>query len=143
MAVFSQETTINRSLEDVFAYVSDMTKHGEWGGHNLEVKQTSNGSIGVGATFASTAQQFGTQRETQTIVDYSPGKRFAFEAKGGLGLARHVFDLTPDGGGTRVSKSMELTKPSFLARLMSMKIKGDQAKALPQDLQRIKQKLES
>ncbi|HLF77156.1 MAG TPA: SRPBCC family protein [Dehalococcoidia bacterium] len=143
MAVFSQETTINRSPEDVFAYVSDMNRHGEWGGHELEVKQTSTGPIGVGATFSSLAKQFGTQRETQTVTEYAPGKRFVFEANGSLGIARHVFELTPSGSGTHVLKSMELTKPSFLARLMSMKIKGDQAKALTQDLQRIKQKLEA
>lgn len=38
---------------------------------------------------------------------------------------------------------MELVKPSFLARLMSMKIKSDQPKSLTEDLRRIKTKLEA
>jgi hypothetical protein len=38
---------------------------------------------------------------------------------------------------------MELIKPSLLAKLMSFKIKGEQPKALAEDLKRIKQKLES
>ena|SRR5688572_15702260 len=145
MAAFKQETTIQRSPEDVFAYVSDMTKHGEWGGHDLVVQQTSSGPPGAdaGATYSSTAQQFGTQRETQTVTEYVPGRRFVFEAKGGLGVARHVFELTPSGSGTHVAKSMELTKPSFLGRLMGFKIKGEQPKSLAEDLRRIKQKLES
>jgi hypothetical protein len=87
MAIFKQETTLQRPPGDVFAYVSDMTKHGEWASNGLLVTQTSTGPIGVGATFASTAKQFGTQRETQTVTEYSPGSRFVFEAKGGLGLA--------------------------------------------------------
>lgn len=64
MARFSQETTIKASPEAVFDY--------------------------VGATFASTAKQVGTQRESQTVTAYEAGKRFGFEAKGGLGLARHL-----------------------------------------------------
>jgi hypothetical protein len=143
LAVFKQETTIQRPPGDVFAYVSDMTKHGEWASNGLQVTQTSSGPIGVGATFSSTARQFGTQRESQTVTEYAPGSRFAFEASGGLGLARHIFELSVAGGGTRLSKSMELIKPSFLARVMSMKIKADQPKAMAEDLHRIKQKLES
>src|SRR6266511_2073914 len=143
MAMFKRETTIKRSLDDVFAYVSDMTKHGEWASDGLQVTQTSSGPIGVGATFSSTAQQFGTQRETQTVTEYAPGSRFAFEASGALGLARHTFELSAAEGGTRVSKSMELIKPSFLARVMALKIGMDQPKAMAEDLRRIKQKLES
>lgn len=143
MAGFSQETTIKASPEAVFAYVADMSKHGEWGSHSLEVKQTCSGPVGVGATFASRAKQVGTQREKQTVTAYEPGKRFGFEATGGLGLARHSFDLAASDDGTKVTKSMELVKPSFLARLMSMKIKSDQPKSLAEDLRRIKAKLEA
>ncbi len=143
MARFSQETTIKASPEAVFAYIADMTKHGEWGSHSLAVNQTSSGPVGVGATFASTVKRFGTQRESQTVTGFEPGKRFGFEAKGGLGLAQHTFDLAAADGGTTVTKSMELVKPSFLARLMSMKIKSDQPKGLAEDLRRIKAKLEA
>ena len=143
MAIFRQETTIQRPPGDVFAYVSDMTRHGEWASNGLQVTQTSSGPIGIGSTFSSTAHQFGTQRETQTVTEYAPGSRFAFEASGSLGLARHAFELSAAGGGTHISKSMELIKPSFLARVMTLKIKGDQPKAMAEDLSRIKQKLES
>jgi carbon monoxide dehydrogenase subunit G len=143
MARYAQETTIKASPEQVFAYVSDMTRHGEWGGHELQVSQTSSGPVGVGSTFASTAKQFGTQRETQTVTAYEPGTKFAFQAQGGLGLAQHEFNLSAVDGGTRVEKSMELIKPSLIARLMGMKIKSDQAKELAQDLSRIKAKLEA
>jgi carbon monoxide dehydrogenase subunit G len=143
MARFSAEATIKAQPDQVFAYVSDMNRHGEWGGHDLAVKQTSAGAIAVGSTFTSTAKAFGTQREAQTVTAFDPGKKFAFEATGGLGLARHEFDLSAVDGGTRVTKSMELIKPSFLAKVMSMKIKSDQRRELAQDLSRIKAKLEA
>jgi hypothetical protein len=142
MAAYSKETTIKRSPEDVFAYVSDMTKHGEWGANKLAVQKTSDGATGIGSTFASTAELFGTQKETQTVTEYAPGRRFAFEAKGSLGVARHVFEMAASGDGTRLTKSMELIKPSFLARLMTFKIGMDQPKALAQDVERIRAKLE-
>jgi polyketide cyclase/dehydrase/lipid transport protein len=142
MARFSAETTIKASPDQVFAYVSDMTRHGEWGAYGLEVKAVSGGPVGVGSTFASTAKQFGTQRETQTVTECSPPARFAFQAKGGLGLARHAFDLSAVDGGTRVTKSMELIEPSFLAKVMSFRINGAQPKELAEDLRRIKAKLE-
>jgi uncharacterized protein YndB with AHSA1/START domain len=143
MAVFRKETTIQKSPDEVFAYVSDMNRHGEWGGHELEVKQTSAGPIGVGATFSSLAKQFGTQHENQTVTEYVPGQRFVFEATGALGLARHTFELTAANGGTTVLKSMELVKPTFLARISALKIGMDQPKAMEQDLANIKKKLES
>ena len=77
------------------------------------------------------------KRNDIVIEGFPPGGMDA------LGLARHVFELTPVDGGTRVSKSMELIKPSLLARLMTLKIKGEQPRAMAQDLERIKQKLGS
>ena len=143
MAVFRKETTIQKSPDEVFAYVSDMSRHGEWGGHELEVTKTSAGPIGVGSTFSSLSKQFGTQREQQTVTEYVPGQRFVFEATGALGLARHIFELSPAaGGGTNVAKSMELVKPTFLARMTSLKIRSDQPKAMEQDLANIKRNLE-
>ncbi|HEY7269731.1 MAG TPA: SRPBCC family protein [Dehalococcoidia bacterium] len=142
MTRFEAKTDIKASPQQVFDYVSDMTKHGEWGAYGLEVTQTSGSGPGMGATYASTAKNFGTQREQQTVTAFDPGRRFAFQSKGALGLAEHAFDLSGSDGSTSVTKSMELVQPSFLARVMSFRIKGAQPKELAADLERIKAKLE-
>jgi len=142
MARYERETQIKASPEQVFAYVSDMPRHSEWAAHDLEVKQTSDGPVGVGATFASVGHQFGTQRETQTVTTYEPGRRFAFDAKGSIGVARHSFDLSAEGDGAHVKKSMEIVKPSLMARVMAPMIGSQTRKGLGLDLERIKQKLE-
>jgi uncharacterized protein YndB with AHSA1/START domain len=142
MAAYSGETQIQAPPSQVFAYVSDLTKHAEWAQHGLQVRQTSAGRPGMGATFESTAKQFGTQRETQTVTEYSPPSRFAFEAKGKLGLARHAFDLSPSDGGTRVSKTMEITQPSLMAKITAPMIASQTKKGLGVDLERIKARLE-
>ncbi len=142
MAVIARETVINAPPQRVFDYVSDLRKHPEWAQHALEVTQTSTGPIQTGATFSSVAHQFGTQRETQIVTEYQPTSRFAFEAMGSLGTARHAFDLTPDGAGTRVTKSMEISKPTLMARVMSPMIRSQTRKGLAVDLERIKAQLE-
>jgi uncharacterized membrane protein len=142
MAAYSGETQIQAPPSQVFAYVADLTRHPEWAQHGLQVKQTSAGGPGMGATYESTAKQFGTQRETQAVTEYSPPSRFAFEAKGKLGLARHAFDLSASGGGTRVTKTMEITQPSLMAKITAPMIASQTKKGLGVDLERIKARLE-
>ena len=143
MARIARETVINASPDKVFEYTADMPRHSEWAQHELQVNQTSSGAVGVGATFASVAHQFGTQRETQTVIDYTSGKRFAFDALGSIGTVRHAFDLVASGGGTKVTKSMEILKPSMMARVMGPMIRSQTRKGLAVDLERIKAKLEA
>jgi uncharacterized protein YndB with AHSA1/START domain len=141
VAKYSSEITINVAPERVFEYVADMTRHGEWGDHGLQVTRTSAGD-GVGATYSSMAKSFGTQKETQVVVQHEPPRRFAFDATGSLGIAHHVFEIEPSGAGAHVVKSMELTKPSFLGKLFTPMIGRQQRPGLQQDLARIKEKLE-
>ena len=141
MAKFSSEITVDAPPERVFAYLSDMTKHGEWGDYGLQVTRTS-AADGLGATYTSTAKSFGTQNETQVVVQNEPPRRFAFDATGSLGVAHHVIEIEGSGSASRVTKSMELTKPSFLGRLMTPMIGRQQRPGLQKDLVRIKQRLE-
>ena len=143
MARIARETVINAAPDKVFEYAADMARHSEWAQHELQVNQTSSGPVGVGATFASVAHQFGTQHETQTVIDYTPGKRFAFDALGSIGTVRHAFDLEASGAGTKVTKSMEILKPSLMARVMGAMIRSQTRKGLAVDLERIKAKLEA
>jgi uncharacterized membrane protein len=143
MARYSKETTINAPAEKVFNYVSDFPRHSEWAQNNLEVTASSPGPTAAGSTFNTVGHALGAQRESQTVTEYEPGKRFTFESKGALGITRNSFDLAPAGTGTRVTKSLEFVKPSFLARVVSLKVGHDAPKALEEDLRRIKQKLEA
>jgi uncharacterized membrane protein len=144
MVRFEESIVIAAPADSVYAYVSDLTRHGEWSGHGLQVTKDDDGPVAVGSTFSTTAKQFGTQREQSTITEMTPGTRFAWESTGGLGLARHWFDLTAaaDGGSTSVAKGLEFTKPSFLAKVMGWRLSRDEPKSLRSDLAKIKAKLE-
>jgi carbon monoxide dehydrogenase subunit G len=143
MARYATESVIKAPPDKVFAYVADLPRHSEWASHNLEVTQTSAGPVAAGSTFESVSHLLGTQREKLTVKDYSPGKRFAFESTGSLGVVLNAFDLAAADGGTMLTKSVEMVRPSFMARLMAPMIGRTARKSLAADVAGIKKHLES
>jgi len=138
MGKISVDTTINATPEAVFAYVADVSKHPEWGQHQNAVTKRGEGDVGVGTVYDTINHQFGEQKETVTVTDYSPGKVFGFDASGVLGVAHHSFEMTPSGSGTQLTKTMQMTRTKLLARLSAPMIAMQQPKALKEDLRRIK-----
>src|SRR5712691_7322889 len=134
--------SINAPAGQVYDYVADFTRHGEWSGHGLQVTKSTEGPVAVGSSFSTMAKQFGTQREQSTVTELSPGSAFAWESTGALGRARHRFSLAGDGGSTTLSKSAEIVEPTFLAKLTSWKLSRDIPKGLRSDLPSIKAHLE-
>lgn len=113
MRRFEERITIGASTDRVYDYVADMTTHAEWSGNDLEVTKSSDGPVVVGTVYDTTAKQFGTQREQSTVTEMTPGQTFAWDSRGALGLAHHVFGLTGDGGSTTVTKSAEIVEPTW------------------------------
>lgn len=141
----AQKIVINAPQEQVFNYLADISKHGEWGDppQKLEVKKTSEGPVGQGSTFESTAQQFGRQHDKITITEYTPNRRVVYESQGNAGLIRHSFDIGPSDGGVEVTKTFEAVKAGFpfalfLPVVSAFILPG----VLKRDLERIKAKLE-
>jgi hypothetical protein len=137
-----ERISIDVPAGQVYDYVADFPRHAEWSGNGLQVTQTTDGPVVVGTVYATTAKQFGTQREHSTITELSPGTAFAWESKGALGLARHRFALAGDGASTTVTKSAQIVEPSFLAKLTSWKLSRDIPAGLRRDLANIKAHLE-
>jgi uncharacterized protein YndB with AHSA1/START domain len=145
MAGVEKQVTVNVPVEKAFAYVSDMSRHSEWGkaAHKLEIKKTSDGPIGQGSTFASVGHQFGENHDALTITEYVPNQRLVFEADGNAGLIRHSFVFSPADGGTQLSKSFDIVKPKFPLNVLSPILKAFVLPGnLEGDLQRIKANLE-
>ena len=127
---------------NVFGYVSDFTRHGEWAGHGLEVTRSGEGAVAVGTTFSTTAKQFGTQREQSTITELTPDKTFAWDSTGALGRVHHWFSLSEDSDSTTLTKGAEMIDPTFLAKMTSWKLSKDIPKGIHSDLSNIKARLE-
>ena len=143
MKRFERSITISAPADKVFAYVSDFTRHGEWGGHGLAVTRDGDGPIAVGSKFSTTAKNFGTQREQSTITEMNPPKEFGWDSVGALGRVHHWFSLSEGAGETTVTKGAEISEPTFLAKMTMFKISKDMPKGFESDLANIKAKLES
>jgi uncharacterized membrane protein len=140
---YEEQITINAPADKVYAYVSDFTRHGEWGGHGLAVQKDGDGPVAVGSTFSTTASSFGTQKEHSTITDMTPNTSFAWDSKGALGTAHHWFTIADAGGTTTLKKGAEFTQPSTLAKITGWKLSRDVPKGFRSDLANIKAKLEA
>jgi uncharacterized membrane protein len=139
---FEDRITISVPQEQVFDYVSDFSRHGEWAGHGLKVTPDGNGPVAVGSTYSTEAKQFGTQREKSTVTELTPGQMFGWESQGALGGVHHWFSMAGDGASTSLTKGIEFVRPSFLAKVMGWRISNDSPKSLRKDLENIKAKLE-
>ena len=142
MQRFEDRISILANAGRVFDYVADFTRHGEWGGHGLEVTKSTDGPVVLGTTFSTTAKQFGTQREQSTITELTPGKTFAWDSTGALGRVHHWFSLSEDAGSTTLSKGAEMVDPTFLAKITSWKLSRDIPKGIHSDLVNIKAHVE-
>jgi hypothetical protein len=143
MKRFERSISINAPVDKIFAYVSDFTRHGEWGGHGLAVTREGDGAITVGSKFSTTAKNFGTQREQSTITEMNPPKEFGWDSVGALGRVHHWFSLSEESGTTTVTKGGEIAEPTFLAKMTMFKISKDMPKGFESDLANIKAKLEA
>jgi hypothetical protein len=101
------------------------------------------GPVKAGSVYDTVGHQFGTQKETVTVTDYEPGRKFSFESQGKIGTVRHGFELAPSGDSTRVTKWMDIVKPSFMTKLMMPMIKRQAPPLMEEDLKRIKAKVEA
>lgn len=109
MLVIEASTVIDRPLEEVFDYVADMRNASDYSAELVEARKTSNGPVGLGTTFAITAQILGRRLESNTeIVDYEPYRTFALEHDAGpLKAQDDRFTFERADGGTRVTHRVE------------------------------------
>ena len=143
MTRYEQQVTIQASAHDVYAYVSDFTRHGEWAGHDLVVTPDGDGPVKPGSTFSTVAKQFGTQREHSTVTEMEPDAVFGWDSTGSLGIAHHRFQVAGTGDATALTKSAELTQPSFLGKVMGWKLAKDIPAGLRSDVEKIKAHFET
>jgi uncharacterized protein YndB with AHSA1/START domain len=140
---------INAKPEDVFAYVSDLSKHSEWANPSakLQVEKVSDGPIGSGTKFRSTQRFAGKSTSAQlTIRDFDPPRRFVYAADQGEGAKVATFvstlTFTPANGGTLVERDLTRENAPPLAALGIIFYPAIRADAM-KSLRNLKKKLES
>src|SRR3954465_11926300 len=103
---FSGSAVVDRSIEDVFAFLADGTNDPKFSPRVQEIRKTTDGPPGVGTVFASTVKDAGmtTKREIELTAFEAPTKmRWRETSKNAVTAAEGGYDLAPEGDGTRVT----------------------------------------
>ena len=104
---FSATTTINRPVEEVFAFLSDGTNDRKFSPRVQEIRKTTDGPIGVGTVYASTVKDAGmkSSREFELTEFEQPAKiRWTERSKNSITVPNGGYDLEPAGdGATKVT----------------------------------------
>ena len=143
MPAIERQITINASPEQVFGYLSDITRHPEWASHDLKVERTSSGPVAVGSTFSSVGHQMGEHKAQIRVMELQPNSSVVFEAEDDTGHFRHYFRLQPGDGGTLLTKGSDPLRLSLMLKLlMPVGRLYMVPRGLDGDLKRIKANLE-
>jgi carbon monoxide dehydrogenase subunit G len=103
---FEGTTVIDRPIEEVFDFLAAGTNDPKFSPRVLEIKQATDGPVGVGTVFASTVKDAGvkTNRELKITEFERPTKiRWTEVSKNQVTASEGGYDLAQEGGGTRVT----------------------------------------
>lgn len=140
-----QSVEVERSPEDVFAYLDDLERHGEWQSNILSSKRETDGPTGVGTRATDVRRVPGrTQSVTYEITAHDPPRKFAF--RGVNGPVRPVGSVTVEpvgGGGSRVTIELDFRGNGLVGAIFAPLVRRQAPKQVAEDQRRLKERLES
>jgi ligand-binding SRPBCC domain-containing protein len=135
---------INRPLQEVFDYVSEVTNFPEWTAHTLEVRNDTVGPPQQGDRFTLAIKSVGRRFETPyERTSYEANRRYIDRAVGGPipnQQWEYTFEEVP--GGTSLRRAVE-AELGGLVRLLEPLQKRVVQRQLRKDLQTLKDVLEA
>ncbi len=114
MTKLDTSVVINRPIEEVFAFATDLEKMTQWMSELVEAKQTSEGPVGVGTTFSAVASPLGRRVEsTQEVVAYQLNSKYAIKSASGPVASEDGYTFESVAGGTKVTRVAEAEMSGF------------------------------
>jgi len=135
---------IGRSAEDVFAYVDQLDRHGEWQHEIVSARVETDGPIRVGTRATEVRKVPGGEREfTYEITAHDPPRLASF--RGLNGPVRPVGTFTVEAlGDGRSRATIDLTFEFHgFGNLLRPIVVRDARKRVPENQQRLKERLEA
>ena len=143
MAQMEISTTIKRTVEDVWAVISNVENNPKWSSYALEAKQTSPGPIGVGTTARFVGKFLGRRIESDSVVtEFEANRKYSFESKSGPFPIKGSNTVEHTEGGTRVTATFDV-EPGGFFKLAEPLVMSMAKRQLQGDLDNLKDLMEA
>ena len=143
---FTSSVEIARSPEDVFAYLDQLSRHGEWQEQLVSVRVETEGPTRVGTT-ATSVRKVGGREQTirYEVTEHDPPKSFAFRGLNGplRPVGRGTVEPILDGARSRFTMDFDFETHGLAGKLLKPLALSQARKQIPKDHQRLKERLES
>jgi uncharacterized protein YndB with AHSA1/START domain len=134
--------TINRPVEEVFAFVTDVENFVRWNEQAGQAEQSSEGPVGLGARYRGTFDFMGRDmRWVSEITEYEPNRKAVQKISMGPTEMTMGWFLEPVQGGTRFTIRSE-GPTGGLAKLAGSLMDRTMEKQMEHNLARLKALLE-
>jgi len=140
------KVSIKAPPEKVYAYVADVGRHGEWASDadGMVISGEATGQPAVGNTYKAEGTLLGKRNpSTVKITALDPPKTVEIEAEDASGISGHVFTITPEDGGTLLTRQIYGVKQPLLGPVFFMIFKSRIDVNFNGALNNLKRKLES
>ena len=143
MISIEHSVTINRPIEEVFTFVTNIENGTQWQSGVLESRQTSQGPAGVGATGMEVRQFMGLRVESSfEVTEYEPSRKMGFKTTSGPIPLEGNYTFEPTEGGTKVTFAVQL-EPSGVFKLAEALVARTARKQVETDCSNLKYLLEA
>ena len=145
MPVVESTIYINRTPQDIFAFISDYERDPRWRSEVIAMSYQSPGPTGIGRLALEQSRVFGRWLETLTeVTEYEPDTKIISRSISGPTPVISYRLVTPDGAGTRFTYRLEvdISKEWFFQWLHPV-LMPLYKKTIESYLKRLKQILES
>ena len=112
MSVQLGEVVIERPVEEVFLFISNMENGPRWG-RTAATSKDSSGPVSVGTVFLEEADEDGRHvRKVTEVTEFDPPTRFSYTSRYENGVTEQAaITFEPVDGGARVTPAAEVEIP--------------------------------
>jgi len=143
---FEASVEIERAVEKVFDYVTDLENFPEWAGPVIEVRDVQRATpdrLGEGDKFTAVAKFLGRRFETPCeVADCLANRQFSFRSTGGPVPQEFTYAFEPTLEGTHLTQSVK-AEPGTFFRLTGPLFEVVGRRQINNDLQTLKDLLEA
>jgi uncharacterized protein YndB with AHSA1/START domain len=111
----SDSITINRPMEDVFAYVADVTNDPAWHTDILGAEKKSEGPIGMGTVWHTRFKpSMGISEADMEVVAFEPNQKQVMKGEVGPMHPTLTYLFEPADGGTKFTRRIQIGISGFM-----------------------------